>query len=95
MEIKKQFITISGVLLVLSLMVSSCSASKKAAITCPEFSYNKIHKTSIWHLRNKRGFPVQGRIIGKKQHTGSSRKIQNKNRVVSNNSSFHIKSFSG
>jgi hypothetical protein len=94
METKKQFFTISGILLVLSLMVSSCSTSKKAAITCPEFSYNKNHKTSIWHIRNKRGFPVQGRIIGKKQHTGSSRKIQGKNRVVSYNSSFHIKSFS-
>jgi hypothetical protein len=94
MKTKKKFFTVSGILLVLSLMVLSCSTSQKAAITCPEFSYIKNHKTSIWHLRNKSGFPVQGRIIGKKQHTGSSRKIQNKKRVVSYNSYFHLKSFS-
>ena len=80
MEVKK-ICAISVIMLVLLVMASSCSTSKKAAITCPEFSYYKYNITSIGHAR-KKGLPVKGRIVGKKQHTGSSRKIQNKKRVV-------------
>lgn len=69
------------IMLVILVMASSCSTSKKAAIMCSEFGYYKYNITAIGHAR-KKGLPVQGRIIGKKQHTGSSRKIQNKKRIV-------------
>jgi hypothetical protein len=66
-------------LLALSITVISCGTSSRGSITCPAFSDYNQPKISIKHLGNKRGFPVHGRITGKKQHTGSSRKIQGRN----------------
>jgi hypothetical protein len=77
----KKIRAISVILLLVLVMASSCGTSKKAAITCPAFPYYKYNFTAIGHAKRK-GLPVHGRIVGKKQHTGSSRKIQNKKRVV-------------
>jgi hypothetical protein len=66
-------------------MISSCGTSKRASITCSEFYYNKNTKRSFVNQRINSRYPSQGRIIGKKQHTGSSRKIQGRKRVVLNN----------
>jgi hypothetical protein len=86
-ETNKHYRAISGILIALLLIISSCSISNKAAITCSEFYYNKNTKSPFVNTRIKSRFPSKGRIIGKKQHTGSSRKIQGKKRVVLNNSS--------
>jgi hypothetical protein len=80
MEFKK-IRAISVIMILILVIASSCSTSKKAAITCPAFPYYKNNFTAIGHAK-KKGLPVHGRIVGKKQHTGSSRKIQNRKKVV-------------
>ena len=85
MGTNKHFRVIAGILIVLLLLISSCSLSNRGAITCSDSYYYKGTKRSFVNTRIKSRFPYQGRIIGKKQHTGSSRKLQEKKRIVLNN----------
>jgi hypothetical protein len=73
---KKYAIKLAGILLLMAL-ISSCGASRSAAITCPVYPF-KGKGSAIVHTSSRRGYPSQGRIVAKKQHTGMSRKIQNR-----------------
>jgi hypothetical protein len=73
MKIKQYTLRIFGVIL-LSVLMVSCASSK---ITCPVYPYHKNNKGAFSQKAGSRRYPSHGRIVGKKQHTGNSRKIQN------------------
>jgi hypothetical protein len=75
MIIKKYAIKMAGIVLLMAL-IYSCGTSR-SAITCPVYPY-KGKGSAIAHTSSRRGYPSQGRIVAKRQHTGMSRKIQNR-----------------
>jgi hypothetical protein len=76
MIIRKYAARMVGIIL-LAVLMCSCGISKNLAITCPVYPY-KGNRSTGSHIEYRRGYPHQGRIVGKKQHTGTSRKIQNR-----------------
>ena len=88
MELKK-IRAISVIILLILVLASSCGTSKKAAITCPAFPYYKNNFTVIGHAK-KKGLPVHGRIVGKKQHTRLIEKNSKQKESCVNHSSCFI-----
>jgi hypothetical protein len=83
MKTKKHFLTILGTILVLSLVLLSCSTSQKAAVLCPEFSISKNSKVAANHNRNRnKALTAHKRVTTRKQSASLSRKNQGKNIAV-------------
>jgi hypothetical protein len=71
-------------ILISSLVLSSCSTSKKSAIACPDISLNKGYKFSSNHKKNNS--LAYDRIKPVKHPSSSSRKNQSKDKGLSKSS---------
>jgi hypothetical protein len=87
-------LTIAGISLALSLVLSSCSTTRKDAISCPEFSVYKNNKEAVHHKLNRNKSIIgYNRINIRKQPVGQlvglSGKNHGKNIVIFKNPPVH------
>jgi len=75
---------IFGSILISSLALSSCSTSKKSAISCPDISLNKGYKLSSNHKKDN--LLAINRTKPIKHHRSSSGKNQSKDKILTKNS---------
>ncbi|MGC1391168.1 MAG: hypothetical protein WA816_09030 [Bacteroidales bacterium] len=87
-------LTITGISLVLSLVLSSCGTTKKDAVSCSEFSVYKNNKDAVHHKINRNKLIIAyNRINIRKQPVGQlvglSGKKHGKNIVIFKNPPVH------
>jgi hypothetical protein len=87
MKTKNHFLKILGTIIVLSLVLLSCSTTKKTAVSCPEFSINKNKKVAVNQIKNRnKGLFAHNIVKTRKQPISESRKNQEKDIALIKNS---------